>query len=221
VLTVTATSGADTIIVYRTTASGIRVRENGTDSAWFPATGANPVNRIDVFGQGGADSITIERSISLSLGDVGVNKQTKLNGGEGNDTINGGENNDTINGDGGDDTLRGFEADDTIYGGNGYDRLEGGDGNDSLWGCIGDSTEDDALYDTLYGEVGNDSLFGEGGQDWLEDPAGANVMYGGAGNDTLKSNEFDNDDILDGGTGTDCGWWDDGDTVSNMEGRFL
>ncbi|MBE1275324.1 calcium-binding protein [Enterovibrio baiacu] len=96
--------------------------------------------------------------------------------GEGEDIVYGGAGGDIIYGEAGNDTLKGGAEDDIIYGGDGNDILNGGQGNDTLYGGNGD--------DTLLGGAGGDAL------------------YGGAGNDYLQAG-FDDDIIMDGGTGID------------------
>lgn len=107
-----------------------------------------------------------------------------------------------IDGAGGNDTLQGGEKNDTIYGGIGNDSLFGLEGNDSLFGQDGN--------DTLYGGRGSDTLSGGGGDDKIYGhaqgssiPGGdINILYGGAGNDSLYAS-LGGEDSLYGGIGND------------------
>ncbi len=114
-----------------------------------------------------------------------------LHGWGGDDVIDGGDElgwhifADSLFGDDGNDLLRGGAGNDRMHGGNGKDRLLGGDGNDELQGGPGD--------DTLEGGAGNDYLYDEGG---------ANILLGGAGDDSLSLDPSTSGQ-LDGGEGDD------------------
>ena len=83
-----------------------------------------------------------------------------------------------------------------MYGGNGADSLIGGLGNDELYG--------DAGSDTLLGGDGNDLLVDRDGAE-----SDANLLDGGAGNDTLRAEGYyynavyGTGDTLLGGLGDD------------------
>ena len=77
---------------------------------------------------GGADSVTVGKTIPVS---------TILNGGPGNDDLFGGANTDRLSGGGGDDKLVGRHGADQLFGGMGADILSGGAGNDVLRGGPG------------------------------------------------------------------------------------
>lgn len=66
---------------------------------------------------------------------------------------------------------------DMLFGGGGVDALQGYGGSDFLDGGAGD--------DTLDGGAGDDVLRGDAGDDRLTDSEGANVFFGGAGNDVM------------------------------------
>jgi Ca2+-binding RTX toxin-like protein len=80
---------------------------------------------------GGADSVTVGKTIPIS---------TILNGGPGNDDLFGGANTDRLSGGGGDDKLVGRHGADQLFGGMGADILVGGAGNDVLRGGPGPDT---------------------------------------------------------------------------------
>lgn len=105
------------------------------------------------------------------------------------------------------DILQGLDGNDTLYGGNYQDDLSGGKGNDALYG----ENDEDFLYgqdgnDTLFGGSGVDSLTGGDGNDVLDGGAGdlvADIMIGGAGNDTYYLGYGEVDVIKDNGLATD------------------
>src|SRR2546421_1694182 len=145
VLTIVGTTGDDSIYISGNSTNGFNVWMNGQATEFGPAK----VNRVEVFGLAGNDSLS---AVSVRYFKPGV----FIKGGAGNDTINGSHNSDVlIGGDGddqiaakfGDDLLLGQAGDDTLDGGEGTDHLYGGDGNDSLAGGGG-----------LQGGAGNNPL---------------------------------------------------------------
>jgi len=115
---------------------------------------------------------------------VSTDKDSKLSGLDGNDSLLGRT---------GDDTLDGGSGDDNLTGDNGADSLAGGAGNDLLSGAVGDDTiMGDAGNDTLNGGAGLDSLVGGAGNDRLAFSDGPEIMAGGAGDD-----EYYVDDVGD------------------------
>src|SRR5688500_724275 len=85
VITVNGTSLGDTIIAYQelvpgTTTKQVRILDNGAPSAWF--TG---VTQINVNGFGGGDDIVIETDDNHPNGTLGVDANTRILAGPGND----------------------------------------------------------------------------------------------------------------------------------------
>jgi len=136
---------------------------------------------------------------------------SRIRGGDTNDSLAGGLTNDIILGLAGDDTLRGGDGDDTMYGDSGNDQIFGENGNDTLYGSIGNDTIDGGNgSDVIYGEDGNDKLFGQSGRDTLYGGNDKDILkggqdndrlYGDTGNDKLSGN--DGNDLLLGGNGND------------------
>ncbi|MFY0679467.1 MAG: type I secretion protein [Thalassovita sp.] len=160
-----------------------------------------------------------------------------IDGGAGHDTLDGGAGADTLQGGSGFDVLFGGDADDVLSGGGQRDTLDGGNGADVLQGATGDDllrggAGNDDLQggsdtDTLLGQEGDDLLNGGSGSDRLSGGQGADSMIGGSGDDVM-SGDGDNDtllggsgqDLLEGGTGADQLRGGTGnDTLEGGEGR--
>jgi Ca2+-binding RTX toxin-like protein len=130
----------------------------------------------------------------------------------GNDTLLGFENvigsalNDTITGDANDNVIEGGLGNDTLVGGNGNDTA-------SYAGATAGVTVSLALQGVGQNAVnagtdtlsGFENLLGSGFNDSLTGDANANVLSGGAGDDTLNpgANAGGTVDLLDGGIGSD------------------
>ena len=132
-----------------------------------PEIGNNTVRTITFAGGTVYDLNKILELTPLSSTD----KDDKLYLTDGNDTFDAGLGNDEIWGGNGDDIINGGEGDDTLYGNDGNDTLNGGEGNDTLDGSYGDDT-----YVLNKGD-GVDAI----------------IDYGG--NDTIKFNDFNYEDI--------------------------
>ncbi|MGC1165648.1 MAG: hypothetical protein WA862_06030 [Solirubrobacterales bacterium] len=101
---------------------------------------------------------------------------------------------------GGEDTFStaGFPATTTVV-------TIGGEGADSLTGGV---DSEDVLVDGLDTEAGGgDVLSGLGGDDALLHNAGADLIYGGDGNDLFLSNSVCDGNLLSGGPGRDNASW--------------
>ena len=127
----------------------------------------------------------------------------RVEGGMGNDTLHGGPGNDIITDLFGDDTIHAGGGDDAINAGSGADLLFGGAGRDfALHGNEITQSFAGGGNDFVRGGNANDIIAGNEGDDWLEggnghdlvqgdnaltfqnDPyGGADVFFGGAGND--------------------------------------
>lgn len=179
-------------------------------------------------------------SLSGGLGD------DALYGEAGNDTLDGGDGIDTLDGGDGDDSLTGGDGNDLFYGGNGSDTLEGGAGADTFdggWGLdyvsyagsgsavtvdlhtgtfSGGDAEGDVSWGRIDGIIGsdhNDSLTGYDGHGLDGDGSyWTNVIYGGAGDDTISGRS--GEDSLYGGDGNDSiDGGGDQDTISGGAGN--
>ena len=114
----------NTITTSRNAAGQILVNGGAVSVDGGQATVANTAT-IQVFGQGGNDTITLDES-------NGALPAAQLFGGAGNDTLTGGSGGDLLFGQSGNDTLLGKGGADQLFGGVGNDVLTGGDGDDQI-----------------------------------------------------------------------------------------
>jgi Ca2+-binding RTX toxin-like protein len=130
-----------------------------------PVAGGTPsvanTSLIQVFGQGGNDTITIDES-------NGALPRANVFGGTGNDTLTGGSGGDQLFGQSGNDTLKGAGGTDLLFGGSENDTLIGGRGDDQVFGESGDDrmvwNQGDGT-DLNEGGAGNDTTEVNGGGD--------------------------------------------------------
>jgi len=177
----------DTIVMSRDAAGQILVNGGNVSITGGTPTVANTA-LIQVFGQGGNDTITLDES-------NGALPAAQLFGGAGNDVLTGGSGADLLFGGAGNDTLLGKGGNDLLFGGAGNDTLTGGSGADLLFGGAGN--------DTLFGKGGNDLLFGGAGNDVLTGGDGDDQVFGEGGNDRMIWNPGDDSDLFEGGDGVD------------------
>lgn len=161
-LQIAGTSGADTVPITRRARDGKILAVIGDQArVLLPQM----VKRIQVFGYGGDDVVTIGPNVRGAF----------IDGGGGSDTITGGN---------GDDWLVGGVGNDSLIGGLGNDLLYGNAGNDYLLGSAG--------HDTIHGHGGRDTLLGTLGNDQLYGgPGSADRVYGGLGYDLAADDPLD------------------------------
>src|SRR5262245_23519700 len=154
----------DTIVMSRDAAGQILINGGAVPIAGGQATVANTA-MIQVFGQGGNDTITLDES-------NGALPAAQLFGGAGNDVLTGGSGADLLFGGAGNDTLLGKGGADQLFGGAGNDVLTGGDGDDQVFGQGGN--------DRMIWNPGDDSDLFEGG-----DGVDTAEVNGGNGSETF------------------------------------
>ena len=200
-----------------------------TDTASYAGAGAAVFVSLaagTATGGAGSDSLFEIENVTGSAhndslnGDDGANV---LNGGAGNDMVIALAGNDTLNGGAGDDIMDARHGDDTLIGGAGDDQLYGHNGSDtaSYEGAAAAVTVDLAAG-TATGGAGSDSLFqienatGSAFDDTLIGNAGANVLTGGGGSDTVSYAAASAAVSVDLGAGTATGGGG-ADTLSSIE----
>src|SRR5262245_58369050 len=112
----------DTIVMSRDAAGQILVNGGNVSITGGTPTVANTA-LIQVFGQGGNDTITLDEA-------NGALPSAQLFGGAGNDVLTGGSGADLLFGGAGNDTLFGKGGNDLLFGGAGNDTRLGGAGDD-------------------------------------------------------------------------------------------
>ena len=209
------TSVRDVVRINNVGNAQIVVVYEGVDSQVFNAA---DVHSIEFYGRNGSDTFDNNTSInSIAYGHLG---NDNLYGGSGNDQIHGGKGNDDVRGYSGDDIVLGGNGNDMVRGGRGADVLHGHAGDDNIrddlevelnliHGGAGDDVIMAGVESVVYGNLGNDRIFG-----------GAELIFGGSGNDTISSGAFevtvyagDGDDEINTGAGDDTIFGGEGDDV--------
>jgi Ca2+-binding RTX toxin-like protein len=147
ILTVFGDSLDNNIDISRNAAGIIQVNGGAVVVRGGTATVANTA-LIQVFGQGGNDTITLNES-------TGALPRANLFGGTGNDVLIGGSGGDMLFGQSGNDTLLGKGGFDFLFGGSENDTLTGGDADDQVFGESGN--------DRMVWNPGDDTDLNEGG----------------------------------------------------------
>jgi Ca2+-binding RTX toxin-like protein len=105
------------------------------------------IEDVEVNALGGVDSVTLSNDL-LRTGLL----RTKIDGGDGIDTLTGGDTDDTLLGGLQADTLNGGDGNDILVGGDANDTMNGGNGSDLMIWNPGDDN------DVLNGEAGDDTM---------------------------------------------------------------
>lgn len=192
VLTITGTSGNDTVLLrYNTGATNLTVHDNGVQTNYAYAS----ISTIDVDLGDGNDSFD---------GQTTIFKSTTIWGGAGSDTIRGSAGADAMNGGDGDDVLLGRKGADQYNGGDGIDRAELNEsrsGNPGITVTLDDNADDgeSGESDNVASDIENVST--GAGNDYIVGSSLNNSLFGSNGNDTIVGG--DGDDTLMGGVGAD------------------
>ncbi len=163
----------------------------------------------EVLGGDGPDRIDGGWGVDTLLGQGDVDT---LNGGNSNDRLDGGIGSDNLDGASGDDVLVGSSGTDYLLGGTGSDSLRGGSGDDELHGQPGDDGLDGGPgHDAMFGGDGTDTVTYLGSKlgvhispnnAWDDGVAGEDYVDNGVdANDTITGSQTAN--IVDGGAGND------------------
>lgn len=177
------------------------------DATAFRGVGNAAANRIE--GNAGADTLAGLDGSDTLYGGAG---NDFIGGGLGNDSLTGGLGVDTLGGGGGDDWYEVDNAADVVVelAGAGLDivyvsglkyTLSANVENGTVTNTSGASLFGNAGANVITGGAGNDTLFGDLGNDQLDGGAGADLLLGGAGNDTLSG--LDGLNTIHGGLGDD------------------
>lgn len=181
------------------------------------------IEYLAIFGLGGNDKLVAA---------PGFQKNLRLDGGPGNDTLIGSMGNDTLHAGPGDDQLFGVAGNNILYGESGNNTLQGGTGDDVLVGGVGNDSviggfgrevinggagnnrlvAGQSIYGSIItGGIGNDTIIGGPGRDVLIGLAGNNLILGG-----------DLGDVIIGGSGDDTLVGESGrDTIYGTAGNNL
>ena len=128
-LTIFGDSANNGVVIGRDKSGRILVNNGHVKTVGGDPTVAN-TNEIDVFGQSGDDTITVNEC-------HGPMPAVHIFGGDGNDKITGGSGADLLFGQAGDDVIKGGGGNDLLFGGAGNDTLDGGSGDNQLFGEAG------------------------------------------------------------------------------------
>jgi hypothetical protein len=146
---------------------------------------------------------------TITTGDYNDN----INAGAGNNTITAGDGDHTLTTGRGDDTITAGDGDNTINAGNGDNTVTVGDGTNGITVGSGDdtvttggTTTSSSVMDvnTVGLGAGDDTFTGGGGRDIVTMGTGDDNVSTGGGADSIYMSDYDNDDVVNGGTGSDA-----------------
>ncbi len=201
--------GDDTYVIGDTQSVLVEERKEGIDTV---------ASSVSYVLKNNFENLTLTGTQSLYA--IGNDLDNVLTGNEGNNILSGGDGNDTLDGGAGADTLMGGEGDDLYLVDNAGDSVieSRNDGKDTVCSTVSYTLADNvenltlagtagingignALDNVIIGNAGANMLAGLGGNDTLQGNAAGDILQGGDGNDILRDNGGNN--LLDGGRGND------------------
>jgi hypothetical protein len=202
-VTMTAAGSADLTSITAVGTKGLTLDISGTSLATVDASG--------VTGVGSAFTLTASASDADMTVTASANRPTvsetgtanTITTGEGDDTVTGGAYKDVIVTNDGDDTITSGDGDDDITTGRGEDTITAGDGDVTIDSGIGNDTVVVGDGDnTITLGSGNDTLTTGNGDNTITLGAGDDTVTAGSGDDVVVMSDYDDDDVIDLGTGT-------------------
>jgi large repetitive protein len=205
VLQITGTTDADTIAVTtNVNDTKIKATADGQSLGAFLIT---DLTGIVIAGKAGADTISVDASVSLPTTLKGGGGNDSLSGGGGDNVLVGGAGADTLVGGGGTNVLIADQlftygtatGEDSLIGGSGFNIADFSYRTDNLdlsnSGAAVGSEIISSTVQAIWGGTGNDSIVGTTPGDFLSGGVGADTLQGGSAGDT--------NDLLVGGKGKD------------------
>jgi len=202
-VTMSAAQSADLTSITAAGTQGLTLSISGTSLA--------TVNAAAITGVGSAFSLTASASTADMTVTASANRPTVALTGTAN-TITTGSGDDTVTGGAYKDVITTNDGDDTITSGDGADNITSGRGADTITAGDGDVTIDAGIgNDTVVVGNGDNTITLGSGDDTLTTGTGDNTITLGAGDDTVTASsgddvvvmsDYDDDDVIDLGTGT-------------------
>ena len=183
---------------------------NGQDKVSFVGTIVNNNEATNCLLE---DAIGNDPKTTLLFDTINTTSGEVFNGSWLSEIINGTSSANTIHGGAGNDTIDGKSGNDVIFGDSGKNNISDGDGNDTIYG--GTSIGDEITYNTD-GSIATGILWNIDG-DTISLGKGNDVVYAGAGNDSIIATSFNKTDnnVIYAGAGNDY------IAVSGMKGSVV
>ncbi|MDB2601879.1 hypothetical protein N9Z60_00005 [Gammaproteobacteria bacterium] len=209
-LTISAISGTKLATVDASGLSGL-----GTQ---LVISGANSTADMTVTGAAGVAALAADvmNNITTGAGDDAITTgdyNDTINAGNGDNTVVAGDGDNVITTGRGDDTITAGDGDNTINAGSGDNTVTVGDGDNGLTLGNGDdtvttggTTTSATVMDvnTVGLGAGDDTFTGGAGRDVVTMGTGDDTVDTGAGADSIYMSDYDDDDVVNGGAGTDA-----------------
>jgi len=196
--TVDASGLSGTGTVLNITASSSTADMTVTGAAGVESSTGEVMNTITT-GTGDDTITTGDYADTISAG----NGDNTIVAGDGDNTVTTGRGTDTVTAGDGDNTITTGLGADTITAGNGDNSITAGSGDDTV--TVGGTTTSTTVFDsnTIDLGAGDDTLTSGDGKDTVTLGSGDDNASTGGGADKIYMSDFDDDDVIDGGAGSD------------------
>ncbi len=196
--TVDASGLSGTGTVLNITASSSTADMTVTGAAGVESSTGEVMNTITT----GSGDDTITTGDYADTIDAG-NGDNTIVAGDGDNTVTTGRGTDTVTAGDGDNTITTGLGADTITAGNGDNSITAGSGDDTV--TVGGTTTSTTVFDsnTIDLGAGDDTLTSGDGKDTVTLGTGDDNASTGGGADNIYMSDYDDDDVIDGGAGSD------------------
>ena len=202
-LTMSAAGSADLTSITASGTKGLTVTVSGTSLATVDASGITGVGNAFALVASASDADMTVTASAVRPTNSETGTANTITTGDGDDTVTGGDYKDVITTNDGDDTVTSGDGDDTVTTGRGDDTITVGDGDTTINAGIGDDTITVGDGDnTITLGSGDDTVTAGNGDNTIVSSSGDDTITTGSGDDVVVLTDYDDDDVLSLGTGT-------------------
>lgn len=202
-LTMSATQSADLTSLTVSGTQSMTATISGTSLATVNASGLSGLGKSFTLAAGASEADMTVTGAAVTP-NTDADTANNITTGEGDDTITTGAGKDVITAGDGANVVNAGDGDNTVTTGRNNDSITTGAGDDTIVSGLGNDTiVSGAGDDNITAGNGNDNITAGDGDDTITLGTGDDTVDAGAGADAIINANYDDDDVIIGGAGTD------------------